>query len=152
MRYKRIFVPIDGSRVSTRGLAEAIRLARLTGARIRLLHVIDQMVWTDALDGTAGTASLIDSLRAGGKRTIRNARAVTQRHRVKADALLVEELGIRVADVILKEARKWGADLIVMGTHGRRGIDRMLLGSDADRVIRRSPISVLLIPPAARGK
>ena len=109
MAYKRILAPVDGSRVSTRGLNEAIRLARLAGARIRLLHVIDEMVWTDAIDAGAATATLIDSMRDSGKRTIRNALAVTERHHVKADTLLIEEFGMRVADVIPKEARTWRA-------------------------------------------
>jgi len=150
--YKRILVPVDGSRISTRGIIEATKLAQAGGAKVRLLHVIDEMVWTTAIDSGAGTVSLIDSLRDGGKQIIRNALAVAKRHHAGVDTRLIEEFGTRVADVILNEARKWRADLIVMGTHGRRGLDRMLLGSDADRVIRRSSIPVLLIPPAARRK
>lgn len=152
MGYKRILVPVDGSRISTHGIIEATKLAQAGGARIRLLHVIDEMVWTNAIDSGAGTVSLIDSLRDAGKTIIRNALAVAKRHHAGVDTVVIEEFGTRVADVILNEARKWRADLIVMGTHGRRGLERMLLGSDADRVIRRSSIPVLLIPPAARRK
>jgi nucleotide-binding universal stress UspA family protein len=150
--YKRILVPVDGSRISTRGIIEATKLAQAGGARIRLLHVIDEMVWTNAIDSGAGTVSLIDSLRDAGKTIIRNALAVAKRHHAGVDTVVVEEFGTRVADVILSEAGKWRADLIVMGTHGRRGLERMLLGSDADRVIRRSSVPVLLIPPATRRK
>jgi len=152
MGYKRILVPVDGSRVSTRGIIEATKLAKNGGARIRLLHVVDETVWTNAMDGGAGTVDLIDSLREGGKKIIRNALMAAKRHHAAVDTILKEEFGTRVADVILNEAKKWRADLIVMGTHGRRGLERMLLGSDADQVIRRSPIPVLLIPPPARRK
>lgn len=67
---------------------------------------------------------------------------------VKAEAVMYENLSGRVADLILKEARKWRADIIVMGTHGRRGIGHALLGSDAEAVVRSSPAPVLLV----RGK
>jgi nucleotide-binding universal stress UspA family protein len=71
---------------------------------------------------------------------------------VKADASLVESRGRPVSDVILDEARKWRADLIVMGTHGRRGVNRLLLGSDAERVLRSAPVPVLLVRPEERKK
>ena len=71
---------------------------------------------------------------------------------VKAAASLVESRGRPVSDVILDEARKWRADLIVMGTHGRRGVNRLLLGSDAERVLRSAPVPVLLVRPEERKK
>jgi nucleotide-binding universal stress UspA family protein len=51
----------------------------------------------------------------------------------------------RVSDVIVKEAAQWPADLIVLGTHGRRGAGRLLLGSDAEQVLRVAPVPVLLV-------
>ena len=67
-------------------------------------------------------------------------------------AVLVENFSGRVADAIVAQARRLRADLIVMGTHGRRGVTRVLLGSDADLVVRYSPVPVLLVPPTERGK
>jgi nucleotide-binding universal stress UspA family protein len=55
-----------------------------------------------------------------------------------------------VADVIVENAKKWRADLIVMGTHGRRGITRVVMGSDAEGVVRNTPVPVLLIRAQAR--
>ena len=62
----------------------------------------------------------------------------------------MEKFGGRVADAIAEQAVLWKADLIVMGTHGRRGVNRALVGSDAEQVERHRPIPVLLVPPAGR--
>jgi nucleotide-binding universal stress UspA family protein len=70
---------------------------------------------------------------------------------VRAETALAEDFRGRVADEIVQQAKRWRADLIVMGTHGRRGIKRALLGSDSELVVRYSAIPVLLIPAAGRG-
>ena len=141
--YKRILVPVDGSTTSNRGLREATGLARQHGARVRLLHVVDESVL--ALAPEVGVVDITDSLVEAGKKVLKNAQAVAERQGVKAEIALRENLVGRVADAILNEARKWRADLIVMGTHGRRGISHMLLGSDAEGVLRSSPVPVLLV-------
>jgi nucleotide-binding universal stress UspA family protein len=64
---------------------------------------------------------------------------------VSCEQKLVETLGGRVADEIVKQAKEWLADLIVMGTHGRRGLERLAMGSDAELVLRLSPVPVLLV-------
>ncbi|HET6492874.1 MAG TPA: universal stress protein [Burkholderiales bacterium] len=144
--YKRILVPIDGSRTSTHGLKEALQLANDSKARMKLLHVVDQSVL--ALTPEMSAANIVDSLITAGEKTLKGARALAARQGVKVETAMPESLSGRVADVILDEARKWRADLIVMGTHGRRGISHMLLGSDAEAVVRSSPVPVLLV----RGK
>lgn len=141
--YRRIFVPVDGSDTSNRGLKEAVRLARQHGARLGLLHVVDESVLV--LTPEVGVADLTDTMVESGRKLLNTARAAAERQGVKTDTVLLENLTGRVADVILKEARKWRADVIVMGTHGRRGISHMLLGSDAEGVVRSSPVPVLLV-------
>src|ERR1700685_3514197 len=64
---------------------------------------------------------------------------------VKLKPVLVEKFGGLVADVIISQAKKQRADLIVLGTHGRRGVTRLVMGSDAEGVVRRSPVPVLLV-------
>ena len=64
---------------------------------------------------------------------------------MKVETALVDSVGQRVSDIILDQAAAWPADLIVIGTHGRRGVDRVLMGSDAEQVARRSPVPVLLV-------
>jgi nucleotide-binding universal stress UspA family protein len=82
------------------------------------------------------------------------AEAKARKADVKTEALLVETTGHRVADVILAQARKVKADLIVMGTHGRRGVARLVMGSDAEGVVRGTRVPVLLVraPDAARAR
>lgn len=86
-----------------------------------------------------------DSLEASGKKALQKAVALTRKHDLKTEASMFETMGGRVADVIVREARKWKADLIVMGTHGRRGIGRVVLGSDAEAVLREARVPVLLL-------
>jgi|SRR5215831_15901977 len=148
--FRRILVPIDGSAPSGRGLEEAITLARDQEARICLLHVIDDALATRAFDGTTYMPpgyvdDLVRSLASGGQRILDNAAAKAKQRRVQADTALRETLGRRVADVIVAEAKKWRADVIVLGTHGRSGLSRVVLGSDAELVVRESPVPVLLV-------
>ena len=150
--YRRILVPIDGSHTSALGLEEAIRLAKNQHARLRLVHVVDQFVVTQNYDGMAliNADELIDSLRDSGRQTIARAVALARRHGVKAESAMFESLSGRVSDQILGEAKKWRADLIVMGTHGRRGVTRLVLGSDAEVVLRSTPVPVLLVRSSKR--
>jgi nucleotide-binding universal stress UspA family protein len=148
--FRRILVPIDGSPPSRRGLEEAIMLAKDQRARIRLLHVVDESIVTRTFDGTTYMpAGYIDefmrSLTSGGKKLLARAEAKVRTGRVKVDTALLETIGRRVADVIVAEAKKWRADVIVLGTHGRAGLARVVLGSDAELVVRESPVPVLLV-------
>jgi nucleotide-binding universal stress UspA family protein len=143
--YQRILVPVDGSHTSTLGLQEAIRIARDQRARLRLISVVDEYVVTQNFEGFINTGELLDSLRDAGKKTIQKALALTRKHDIKADTSLYETMGTRVSDVIVREAKKWKADLIVMGTHGRRGVGRVVLGSDAEAVLRTTPVPVLMV-------
>lgn len=152
--YRRILVPVDGSHTSTRGLKEAVQLTKDHHARLKLLHVVDESVLTLNPEPTGGGGVFIDALIEGGEQVIKNARALAERHGVKTETAMRENLSGRVSDLILDEARKWRADIIVMGTHGRRGISHVLLGSDAEAVVRSSPVPVLLVrgKTAAKGR
>jgi nucleotide-binding universal stress UspA family protein len=150
--YKRILAPVDGSHTSTRGLQEAVRLAKDCRARLRILHVVDESVLTMNPEALAGSGELIDDLVDSGKRVLKNAKILADRHGVKTETAMYENLSGRVADVILDEARKWRADLIVMGTHGRRGISHALLGSDAETVARSASVPLLLVRAPGRKR
>jgi len=150
--YQRILVPVDGSHTSTLGLQEAIRIAIDQRARLRIIHVVDELVVAQNFDGYLNTGDLLDALRDAGKKAIQNALALARKHDLKAEASLFENLGGRISEVIVKEAKKWRADLIVMGTHGRRGVTRMVLGSDAEAILRTTPVPVLLVRSPERKK
>jgi nucleotide-binding universal stress UspA family protein len=146
MSYKRILVPVDGSAVSDRGLKEALKLAREAGARVRLLHVVAEYVAYANSEAAIDIGPILEGLREGGGKTLARIERRAQGHGVKIETSLAENPGGRVADTIVDEAKRWRADLIVMGTHGRRGVKRMLLGSDAELVVRHTPVPVMLVP------
>lgn len=150
--YKRILVPVDGSRTSTLGLQEAIRLAKSGKARLRLIHVVDESVALQDSAYTFGTEDMLGILKKGGEQSLKQAQSLVGKHGIKPEIKLIESFTGRVADIIVSDAKKWRADLIVMGTHGRRGFSHMVLGSDAEMVIRSSPVPVLLVRGSASAK
>jgi nucleotide-binding universal stress UspA family protein len=155
--FRRILVPIDGSPTSNRGLEEAIGLASDQNARICLLHVIDELVVTGGVDAMmyvspTYTDEFIRELREGGKKLLAGAEAKVRKHGIAVEPVLLETVGHRVAELIIKQAKKWRADVIVLGTHGRRGLSRLVMGSDAEMVLRETPIPVLLVRSPLRPR
>ena len=145
--YQRILVPVDGSATSMLGLHEAIGLAADQHARLCILNVIDELILVPTADGfpMTGADDLIDSLRLEGRTALDVGAALAAKRDVKVECAQLESRGNLVSEVILKQVRKWRADLIVMGTHGRRGFNRLLMGSDAERVLREAPVPMLLV-------
>ena len=146
--YRKILVAVDGSKASSKGLREALRLAQLEGARLFILHVVDDYPAFQAMDAMmagAPGADLVPFLREGGKRILARAERLARKRGVKCTPILREQIGGPAAHPIVREARKAGADLIVLGTHGRRGMRRLVLGSDAEQVVRTASVPVLLV-------
>jgi nucleotide-binding universal stress UspA family protein len=144
--YRRILVPIDGSSTAQLGLAEAVKLAQLTGGAIRLLHVVDELsVALSAASFAACAADVFDLLREGGQSILDAARAFVEQAGVAVDTELRDNVEGRLADLVIASASAWNADLIVIGTHGRRGVERMVIGSDAEQIARYAPVPVLLV-------
>jgi len=144
--YQRIFVPIDGSATSTQGLDEAIKLAKLTGASLRLIHVVDALTFATGFEPYAAYANdVIPIMMEAGQKILDQGKARAEANGVKVDTLLLDSLAARVSDTIIEQAKAWNADLIVIGTHGRRGVGRWLLGSDAEQIVRMAPVPVLLV-------
>lgn len=143
--YQRILVPVDGSPTSIAGLDEAIKLAGRLGARIRLLHVVDEMPLAVSAEGFGAlSGDLLGLLREAGAQILAQAKAMVDAAGVPVDVVLIDSLNGRLSDHVTAQARAWPAELIVIGTHGRRGIGRMFLGSDAEQVLRNAPVPVLL--------
>jgi len=144
--YQRILVPIDGSPTADRGLDEAIRLAALSGASIRLLHVLDAFSFATGLGfGVTYTPDLLSVLRKGGEAILAGGTGRVAAAGVCVDSVLLEGLALRTADIVVGQCDAWKADLIVIGTHGRRGVRRLLLGSDAEQIVRNAKVPVLLV-------
>jgi nucleotide-binding universal stress UspA family protein len=153
--YRNILVPVDGSKPSLMGLKHAIALAKDQQASLRLLNVVDEAVIATTmadLEGAIVIPQVIESLKAQGRKTLDRAQAMAESAGAKSEAVQVASRGQPVSVVILREAKRAKADLIVMGTHGRRGVNRLLLGSDAERVLRESPVPVLLMRKESRSR
>jgi len=99
----------------------------------------------DAMYAGAYYPDMAQALRAVGQSILDGAVATARQHAVEPESILLETMGHRVADHVASQAKTWPADLIVMGTHGRRGIRRLLMGSDAELVLRTSAVPVLFV-------
>jgi nucleotide-binding universal stress UspA family protein len=150
--FKRILVPIDGSATSNLGLQQAIQLAKDQKATLLLLHVVDEspLIHSAMTSGSIFT-DLMKSLTENGEKILLKAEGIARQQRVKTQTTLVEHSLGPVADAILKHTKKLRADLIVIGTHGRRGGARLIMGSDAENVVRQSTVPVLLIRSKTRA-
>jgi len=147
--YRRILVAVDGSPAASNGLREAIRLAQNERAELVILHVGNELFPYYDMNGAAFMADLQKELREGGQKILDKALAMARRHGINAKTVLRDIVGGPAAPEIVREARKQRSDLIVLGTHGRRGMRRLVLGSDAEQVVRRSPVPVLLVRAGA---
>lgn len=143
--YQHILVPIDGSDTARLGLREAIHLARALSARIRLLHVVNKTPFLAPGFMPEVIDQLVSQLRSTGESILHEAKEAVESAGVEVSSRIIEALGERAGEAIVAEANSWPAHLIVCGTHGRRGFKRLLMGSDAEYVVRYSPVPVLLV-------
>jgi nucleotide-binding universal stress UspA family protein len=143
--YRRILVAVDGSDAANRGLREALRVAKEERAQLFILHVVNEYYAYAMPDAGVAAVDIAPLLRESGKKILAKARAAAEKQGGKPRAILRETIGRAAADVIVREAKKQRADLIVLGTHGRRGVRRLVLGSDAEQVVRTAPVPVLLV-------
>lgn len=143
--YKQILCPVDGSDTSNCGMTEAINLAKATQAKVRFLYIVD--TFYPMLDGmeVGNMTEIINGLREHGKVMLEQTKASALAQGVEADTVILENDLNRVSTIIVTHAKDWHADLILMGTHGRRGLSHLLMGSDAEAVIRTSPVPVLTV-------
>ena len=144
--YKHILVAVDGSHTSQLALRQAVSLAKMLGARMRIVHAVDEV--TLNWDGEyANPAEIWEAMAKTGRDILSKAAAVAAQSGIEVDTRLIEidTLGHRISQAIAEEAKAWPADLIVVGTHGRRGLSHVLLGSVAEGIVRVATKPVLLI-------
>lgn len=141
--YKKILVPVDGSETATRGLQEAIRFASDQKAQVRIVHVVDEFVMVSPY--AVVTENVIEGLCTAGKSILAAARQIVQSAGINVDTQLIEAFGKAAGEHVVKAAQEWAADIIVCGTHGRRGLRRIVLGSDAEYLVRHAPVPILLV-------
>jgi len=143
--YQKILVPIDGSKTAARGLDEAIKLAKSLGSSVRLIHVVNELMIVATYEGTVYSGELIEALRESGKKILAQAQNRVSAAGVNVQSELLEAHGGHAGTVIVQDASQSRADLIVLGTHGRRGLSRLVMGSDAEQVVRQAAVPVLLV-------
>ena len=141
--YERLFVADDGSEPSAAALTEAIGLAKSQGSELRIVFI----VFHPRTFGhpIVNLAAVEEALRAEAQTVLDRAAAQAQAAGVTASTAMVAAAREPIATTLLTEAANWNADLIVMGTHGRRGIGRAVLGSVAESLLRTATLPVLLV-------
>jgi nucleotide-binding universal stress UspA family protein len=140
--FKKILVPVDGSETASKALTTALELARGSGGSVRIIHSLDELAYLWGYEYRGDTLTLA---REQASKVLDKAAAMARAAGVPFEQQLLEKPGARLGDAVASEAREWGADLIVLGTHGRRGLGRVLLGSGAEQIIRSGPVPVLVI-------
>jgi nucleotide-binding universal stress UspA family protein len=148
--YARILVPIDGSDTAAQGLREAIALARELGSTLVPMHVVNEFPLLLDMAAASNVTEIQAELLSYGKELLAQAQRDAQAAGVQAEPLLREMVSGRVGELIAEEAHARECQLIVMGTHGRRGLGRLAMGSDAELAVRCAKVPVLLVrQPAA---
>lgn len=144
--YHQILVPFDGSPTSEKALDEAIRLAGLTGARLQLLHVVDELSYVNGFETAMNyTNEIVPLMQVAGEKLLALGRQKAVDQGVDTDSVLIVGGPDRICEHVAEQARSAKADLIVVGSHGRRGIGRVLMGSDAEQIVRTAPVPVLVV-------
>lgn len=155
-KFHHLLVPIDGSATSLQALDEAVRLAASSGARITLLHVIDELRYVTGFESAMSYLNeIVPLMRDAGEKLLADAgqKALTQG--LPVDCVLIdpsmEHAPARLWERVNDQAQISHADLIVLGSHGRRGVGRALMGSDAEQIVRHAELPVLVVraPQAA---
>jgi nucleotide-binding universal stress UspA family protein len=140
--FRHILVPSDFGECAEQALEIAIALATKLDAKLTLLHVCELPVSAYAMYAQ-GLYFPMDELEQAAKKALDEAAKRLRERMPNADAVLASGTAV---EQILGTLKEKGADLVVMGTHGRRGISRVLLGSVAEKTVRLSPVPVLTVP------
>ncbi|SPS00073.1 universal stress protein [Cupriavidus taiwanensis] len=144
--YRRILLAIDGSRSSLDALEQAVSMALATHAEVSAMFVVDDNDLLFEISPRDRPWQLADVI-AYGKRVLAHAGGRLSAAGVRWSSRLVKTPGspAKIAAAIIAEADHWSADLIVMGTHGHRGVQRIVLGSVSEHVISKTVRPVLLV-------
>jgi nucleotide-binding universal stress UspA family protein len=140
MSFRRILIAVDGSPIAAHAADVGIELARSLGGEVALIHVVDPAQnW--APESGVPAAELIKLAEQDGKRLLAD---IHPRATLQAPPLEFVQVG-KPATEIVKAAKDWPADIIVIASHGRGGISRLLLGSVAEGVMRHASCPVLVV-------
>ncbi|GAB3358443.1 MULTISPECIES: universal stress protein [Giesbergeria] len=142
--FKHILVPVDGSPTSMLAVTKAAGLAKTFGSAVTALYVIDPYPFTGVgADFAYGQAQYLSAATAEANAALEAVRQAMQEAQVDVQVLVGE--GHAVHEGVVQALEKTGADLIVMGSHGRRGLEKLMLGSVAQRVLSAVHVPVLVV-------
>ena len=152
--YTNILVGTDGSALAGLALDHAVALARRTGAKLTIVTVSDTLPAFDPSEiGWGVPNAALDNLRVAaneqGKRILAAASERAEAAGIKAELLQIE--GVPPYEGILTTAKETGVDLIVLASHGRRGLGRLILGSQTSKVLALSEVPVLVVKARPEG-
>lgn len=145
--FKHIMLALDGSNISDSLIEEVIKLTNGQSVNVRIIHVIDESCFNSG-GPSFDYLSFIAACREDGEKILSSAaKKIASQSSIKPETSILELKPFqgRVAEVIVEAAREWPADLLVLGTHGRRGFSRLFLGSVAENVVRIATTPVLLV-------
>jgi nucleotide-binding universal stress UspA family protein len=146
--YKRIMVAVDESFMTNKVLTTAIELAKSSGAKLAICHAIDETIFANRqmemmLPNSVGKAEY--KLRLGAQGFLGKAAETASAAGVEVETKLIESEEKHVSDMLASAAAEWKADLLVVGSHGSRGMERFFVGSVAERLVRKAQTSLLLV-------
>lgn len=146
MSYKRIIVAVDGSDTSEQALMEALELSKALQAKLGVIHVVDIFPVYNLAIGI-DYDRYREIIRNEGLAILENIGVIAKNNDCQIETQLIEitDASKKISEKIIEASQQWKADLLVIGTHGRRGFNRLILGSVAEESIRISPMPVLLI-------
>ncbi len=137
--FEKLLVATDGSRFSESAVNEAIRLASTCSSTLYILHVIETGIEVELWDTTVA-----ERLEKHMRKYLEGIRARAAKHGVKAEVIM--HLGDNPYQLIVSDAKKFKVSTIIMGSHGRTGLSRLMMGSTVSRVIGHAPCRVLVVP------
>lgn len=147
--YTHILIPTDGSDFAQKGVEHGLALAKALGSKVTIITASEVLV-TPKMMGDFGSVTVTSELdrlksvfKAQGDEVLLKARSGAEKLGLPVDTIYVSD--IKPADAIIETAREQGCDLIVMASHGRRGIQRLILGSQTAEVVATSSIPVLVV-------
>ncbi len=135
-------IAVDGSKASSLALKEAIQLAKNQNSKLCVIHIVDTLY-----EGDVDREAFVELIRKQGQEVLNSIKKKLSRVKIEFEMKLAEltPSKAQIAEKLVDEASAWSADLIIIGTHGRRGIQHILTGSVAEEVIRIAKIPVLLV-------
>lgn len=142
--FKHLLVPVDGSSTSRQSIEKAIAIAEAFKSEVTVIYVIDPYAFTGVgTDFSYGQAEYLSAATAEANEAIEAAKKAFQEHGISVTASIVE--GHAIYRGILETAESVNADLLIMGSHGRRGLEKLVLGSVTAQVLSHAHLPVLVV-------